>query len=165
MTVALNLGCHDIHVAGMTNIDNDAAMKPDLLLDCAKLLERFKEETVDFVYAGHFFEHFSIEEGKKIVADIFKILKQYGVLIATVPDYSKCNDLPVDEADRIIMAVGTHKVLMNIDRLRSYLKSAGFITVVEAEPSELAHCPFPQVKWQTSVLGLKHPSVSFHGIK
>jgi predicted SAM-dependent methyltransferase len=163
--IALNIGCHDIHMSEMINIDNDPEMKPDLLLDCTKLLDHFQEKSVDFVYAGHFFEHFSISIGMKIVSDIFKILRPYGSLIVTIPDYSKCNELSIEEADRIIFAEDTHKVLMNFKRVKEYLKSAGFATVIEAKPNELAHCPFPNIEWQTSAIGLKHPPVSFYGIK
>jgi hypothetical protein len=164
VALALNIGCHDIHIAGMVNVDNDAAMKPDLLLDCTKLTSKFEKNSVDFVYAGHFFEHFDVHVGKQIVIDIFTILKDYGVLVATVPDYTKCFGMKIEEAERIIIAVGTHKVLMNIDRLRDYLCCAGFKTVVQAKPSELAHCPFPNVEWQTSIIGIKHPHINFHGI-
>lgn len=162
--IALNLGCHDIHMTNMTNIDSDPESKPDLILDCKKISEYYDEESVDFVYAGHFLEHFSVDEGTRLVSDIFKILKVYGCFIAIVPDYSKCQDLSIDETERIIMAVGTHKVLMNANRLKKYFKDAGFLTVVEAMPSDLAHCPFPDVKWQTCIIGLKHQKVNFYGI-
>jgi len=162
---AINIACHDIHVSGMTNIDIDPLMKPDLLLDCTRLLEHFKEENVDFVYAGHFLEHLVYSEGQKVVSDIYKILRTYGVFIATVPDYTKCKTLSITEAESVILAGGLHKSLMDVERLKNYFKTAGFLTVVEAKPSELAHCPFPKVEWQTSVIGIKHPPVFFHGIK
>lgn len=162
---ALNIGCHDIHIENVINLDNDPTMKPDIVMDCTKLQENFEQESVDFVYAGHFLEHFEVPIGKKIAKDIFQILKPYGVLIATVPDYSKCMKMGIAEAERIIIAEGDHKSLMNIERLKDYLKEAGFLTVIEAKPWEIAHCPFPRVEWQTSVVGIKHPPVSFRGIK
>lgn len=162
--LALNIACHDIHVLDMLNIDNDAAMKPDLLLDCTKLLEHFEKNTIKFIYAGHFLEHLSLEAGKKFVHDCFELLDQYGVLECVVPDWTKTFGLNTEEAERIIMANDTHKSLMDIIRLKEYFRQAGFLTIVEAEPSELGHCPFPQVKWQTCVLGVKHSKISFHGI-
>lgn len=165
METAINLGCHDIHITGLTNIDIDEKMKPDLLWDCTKLLDKFKPESLNFVYAGHFLEHISIEIGKKVVSDIFTILKQYGTFIAVVPDYSKCFNMGIDEAERIIMAENTHKILMNSKRLKTYFSEAGFKTIIEAKPDEIAYCPFPMVEWQTCIVGIKHPQVGFYGIK
>lgn len=163
MSIALNIACHDIHIADMINIDNDPAMKPDILLDCTKLLHVYEINTIDFIYAGHFLEHLILEQGKQFVLDCFKLLKPYGVLEVTVPDWTKVFKMDTNEAERIIMAVGTHKSLMDITRLKEYLTYAGFLTVVEAEPNELGHCPF-KVDWQTCVVGIKHDKVQFHGI-
>ena len=33
VNVALNIGCHDIHMDGWVNIDIDPAMRPDVLWD------------------------------------------------------------------------------------------------------------------------------------
>jgi len=161
---ALNVGCHDIHISEMLNIDIDPAMKPDLLLDCTKLAEHFDQESIDFVYMGHFLEHLSIQEGKKVVADIFHILKQYGSVVITIPDYTKCDGLTITEVESVVIAGGQHKTLMNIERVKEYMHEAGFCTIAEIQPKETPHCPFPEVTWQTSAIGIKHPVVRFHGI-
>lgn len=162
---AINIGCHDIHIYGMLNIDIDPAMKPDLLLDCTKLTEYFGEESVNFVYMGHFLEHLTIQEGKKVVSDIFHILKQYSSLVVTVPDYTKCVGQNIEVVENVVIAGGQHKTLMNITRVKEYMHEAGFCTIAEIQPKETPHCPFPQVAWQTSAIGIKHPVVNFHGIK
>jgi predicted SAM-dependent methyltransferase len=161
---ALNIGCHDIHIAGMINIDIDPAMKPDLLLDCTKLTEHFEAESIDFIYAGHLLEHLTMSEGKKLVSDIYRILKQYGTFVTTIPDYTKCANMSIEETESVVIAGGQHKVLMNIQRLKKYMHEAGFCTIAEVQPNEIPHCPFPKVTWQTSAIAIKHPIVYFHGI-
>lgn len=161
---AINIGCHDIHINGILNIDIDPAMRPDLVLDCTKLTEHFDKESVDFAYMGHFLEHLTVQEGKKVVADVFHILKQYGCVVITVPDYTKCEGLSIEEVESVVIASGQHKSLMNIARVKEYMHEAGFCTIAEIQPKETPHCPFPEVVWQTSAIGIKHPVVSFHGI-
>ena len=165
MTTALNLGCHDIRISGLINLDIDPAMQPDIVMDCTRLRNHYEDDTVDFVFCGHFLEHFNKPTGMQIVKDVHKILKPFGCFIAIVPDYTKTNDLSIDEAERIIMAEDTHKSLMAIPRLREYFISAGFQTCAQAYPHEIGYCAFPHVLWQSAMIGVKHPIPQFGGIK
>lgn len=164
MHQAINIACHDIHIKGTINIDIDPDMKPDLVWDCTKLKHKFVKESIDFAYAGHFLEHLDVLTGKKFVNDVFLILKMYGCFVVTVPDYTKCHGLSIEETESVIIASGLHKTLMNVDRVKKYFKEAGFLTIVEAQPNEISYCPFPEVAWQTCVIGIKHPEVSFYGV-
>lgn len=162
MNIALNIGCHDIHMTGFVNIDIDPEMHPDLLWDCTRLREKFEDGSVSCINAGHFLEHLSVQDGKKVVKDAFDLLAPFGVFVATCPDYSKVDGMTIEEKERIIMAEGTHLVLMDGQRLKSYLTEAGFLTSVVTSPDNNGLCPFPNVKWQTSIIGIKHHSVRFH---
>jgi predicted SAM-dependent methyltransferase len=164
MPVCLNVGCHDIHLEGFINIDIDHNMKPDLLADCTMLKEHFKENSVDFIYCGHFLEHLSLEVGKQVVCDFLSILRPYGTVIAVVPDYLKGICTPtIEERERILLGEGTHKILMDIGRLKSYFTSAGFLTVIQPQLYEIPHCPYPHVDWQTAVVAIKHDTVIHRG--
>lgn len=122
-------------MTGFINIDLDPSMKPDLLADGTRL--PFKNKTIALIYAGHFLEHLNLKDGKKVVKDLFHILKDYGVFVAVVPDYTKCDGMPIEHKESIILAEGAHKVLIDIERLKSYFYEAGFVTVVEAQTKEL----------------------------
>lgn len=158
--IALNVGCHDIPLAGFINIDNDPATSPDLLYDATKLRGKFQDDSVDFIYCGHFFEHFVIEQGYALSKDFYAILKPYGSLACVVPDWTKTIGLAVESSERIILAEGQHKALYNDERLLKVLRTAGF-TAWELPIVEIPWCRFPNVVWQTAVLGIKHPPVTF----
>lgn len=162
--IALNIGCHDIHIDSLENLDIDESMNPDAVVDCTRLRERYEDNTVDFCYAGHFLEHFDKKTGMQIVKDVHKILKPFGVFIAITPDYTKTYDMSTEEAERIILAEGTHKSLMAIPRLREYFVAAGFQTCAQAHPHEIGYCPFPNVLWQSGMIGIKHPIPLFRGV-
>ena len=137
-------------------------MKPDLLADATRLEEHFQPGSVDYIYCGHFLEHLTVPEGRLLVQSFFRLLRDYGSVVFVIPDFTKCSEYTIEEQDSIIIADGLHKSLMNADRMRSYLEGAGFLTVVEAmNLSNLNHCPFPQVKWQSGMIGIKHEQVKF----
>jgi predicted SAM-dependent methyltransferase len=164
--ICLNVGCHDIHIEGFVNVDLDPAMKPDLLADATKLLEIYDPGTVDYIYCGHFLEHLDLEVGMKVVQDFYSLLRPYGVVVAVVPDFSKCGaNMAIEERERIIFAEGTHKVLMNSARLKDYFRKAGFLTVLNPSLGQdnLPHCLFPQVEWQSAILAMKHEVVVHRG--
>ena len=156
-TTKLNVGCHDIQLNGFINLDLDPAMNPDRVMDCTKLPEHFCN--VDFIYCGHFLEHFSIEKSKQIVKDFYTILRPYGICVAVIPDYTK---VPVntDEAERIILGAGEHMSIYNAGRLLQVFKEAEFFSQI-TEVRELPWCRFPLVAWQSAVLAIKHEPVTF----
>ena len=162
--VCLNIGCHDIHFKDFINIDIDPEMRPDLLADVTKLRDHFKDGTVDFIYAGHLLEHFSIDAGKGICRDVHSLLKDFSSVAAVVPDYSKIpEEYTIEQRERVILGAGEHLILMDVERLRSYFIEAGFDTVIETSVQELGYCPFPEVPWQSCVVAIKHPKVVFNG--
>jgi predicted SAM-dependent methyltransferase len=81
-TVKLNIGCGTDYKKGWLNIDNnsdDNIEKLDLNWDLREKLP-FDDESVDFVFSEHFFEHLTPEEGKKTINDLMDLLKPGGVM-------------------------------------------------------------------------------------
>ena len=79
-----------------------------------------------------------------------------------VPDYSKCSDLPIEEAERIILGCGNHKLLCNNTRISEMLKKSNFHSVNEV--TNLKEVPYILVAntldpkpelWQTAFLAFK----------
>ena len=158
----LNLGCSAYKLKGFTNIDIDPEIGPDLCIDLKQLSNHFDENSVDFIFAGHVFEHLPRGDSQRLIEDCWKLLKSHGTLLCIVPDYSKCGDLGIDKAESIILAQGDHKILFNQERLRDMLRQAGFnhafhIANLSEVPYMLVsniHDPKPD-PWQTAFIALK----------
>lgn len=160
-TNALNLGCNAFKFPGFINIDLDPKFQPDMILDCRYLDQNFAPNTIDFIHAGHFLEHVPYTDGQNIVKQCFKILKPFGSLLITVPDWTKCNDVPIAEAEKVIFGGGEHQALYDLGRLKEVLENGGFRVWSEIPLSRSPYLiyankyePVPD-KWQTSVLALK----------
>ena len=160
--ILLNLGCDKYKIPGFINIDINPSVIPDVCMDILNLDQYIEKEYVDFIFAGHVFEHFNIEDAQNLAIKCFKCLKPYRVMLVVVPDFTKCSGMPLDECDRIILANGVHKTLFNKDRLSRLLLQAGFRSVSEID--NLNQVPFLLVsnvnnpvpdKWQTAILALK----------
>lgn len=110
---AVNIGCGTSVAAGWINIDNSPNGRlskypllkwilwklrilsdrhyrvnwPEALLihDVRKRLP-FPDSSIDYVYTSHFLEHNSLSDAKKLIADVFRILKSGGVFRVVVPD-------------------------------------------------------------------------------
>jgi len=158
----LNLGCSNFKLTGFTNIDIDPRVRPDLCIDLTDLHKHFKENSVDFIFAGHVFEHLKIEDSQQLMKTCYRILKHHRNLLAVVPDYMKACVESVSTAERVILAGGEHQMLFNKKRLREMLKEAGFNYAVHIEDlSEIPyllvsniHDPKPDF-WQTAYLSMK----------
>ena len=160
--IFLNLGCSAYKLKNFINIDIDPKVNPDLCLDLNNLEDHFEKNSVDFIFAGHVFEHFNKEDSQKIMNTCYNILKPHRSLLAVVPDYSKCDKLEIELAERIILAKGDHKILFNKDRLRTMLGRAGFNYSFHIE--NLKEVPYLLVSnildpkpdpWQTAFISLK----------
>jgi predicted SAM-dependent methyltransferase len=162
--LCLNVGCHDIPISGFTNIDLDPKMKPDLVWDATKLREKFQDDSVDFIYCGHFLEHLTGAESQQVVKDFYSILRPYGSVVAVIPDYTKTSHLSAEETEPIILAGGLHKSLFNEKRLLTLFKTVGF-TAWPVDVKDIPWARFSQVIWQTATIGIKHPPVTFPQIK
>lgn len=160
--IFLNLGCSSYKLNGFINIDFDPNVKPELCIDLKELRNNFEDNSVDFIFAGHVFEHFKKEDSQKLMEDCFQILKPHRTLLAVVPDYSKCFDQDIQTAERVILANGDHQMLFNKNRLREMLRNAGFRFAYHVENlSEIPYLlvsnildPKPDV-WQTGFIALK----------
>lgn len=162
MSKCLNIGCDRWKLPGFINIDINPEVNPDLILDLNNLAEHFNENSVDFIYAGHIFEHFEYKESLNIIKQCQSVLKPFRTLLAVVPDWRKAQEESDESADRIILAHGDHKMLMSAERLRAMLKDSGFKIVQEIE--NLIEIPYILVsdtsnpvadQWQSGFLALK----------
>lgn len=158
----INLGCDRFKLPGFINIDINPEVNPDLTLDLNLLDKAFEASSVDFIYAGHVLEHLPYENSLNLLKQCQTILKPFRMMMIVVPDYSKCDDLDIETAERVIMAHGDHKMIFNKDRLFSMIKLAGFRHAYEI--SNLKEVPYMLVSniydpkpdpWQTAFIAFK----------
>jgi predicted SAM-dependent methyltransferase len=86
--VKLNVGCGTDYKRGWVNIDNNSdenIEKLDLNWDLRNPLP-FPENSVDFIYNEHFFEHLTPDEGRVVMQDLLRVLKPGGVMRIAMPD-------------------------------------------------------------------------------
>jgi predicted SAM-dependent methyltransferase len=155
----LNVGSHDIRIEGFENLDIDPLMNPDKIIDCTKLTDYYSENSIDFLYCGHFLEHFQINISKKIVQDFYYILKNYGTCCCVIPDFQKVPE-NLEQAEDIILASGLHLSIFNEQRLIKIFREVGF-TTFKIDVKDIPWTPFPNVSWQSAVLAVKHLPVEF----
>lgn len=160
--IKLNLGCSVFKINGLTNIDLDPNVSPDLVLDLMDLDKHYSPNSVDYIQAGHIFEHFVYEDSLKLMEKCRTVLKPLRNLLVIVPDYQKVGGLSDETADRIILGHGHHKMLCSAARVKAMLKKSGFHHVIEI--TDLKDVPFIIVPdrnnpspeaWQTAFVAFK----------
>ncbi|MBW4633620.1 MAG: methyltransferase domain-containing protein [Iphinoe sp. HA4291-MV1] len=81
----LNLGCGDKYLADWINIDFNSKHSDVIPHNLLQPLP-FPDNSLDVVYSSHVLEHFSREEGERLIRECFRILKPNGILRIVVPD-------------------------------------------------------------------------------
>lgn len=84
----LNLGCNIWFLPqseGWINIDIDANLNPDMVLDVTQPLP-FEDNSIDEIYSGHNQEHVYFQDNNTILSELKRVLKPNGVITITIPD-------------------------------------------------------------------------------
>jgi predicted SAM-dependent methyltransferase len=164
--IKLNLGCGTDYKKGWINIDNNSdnnIKKLDLNLDLRNPLP-FDDNSVDFIFNEHFFEHLTVEEAQTAFKDIKRVLKPGGVLRTAMPDLESIVkgyfDLPLDKdpvikefklgfvktrAEWINMSFRWwgHMWLYDWEELERRLKQAGF---TKMQRCKLRESKYPELR-------------------
>lgn len=103
--VLLDLGCGKkrFNLDGYTSIGMDLWEKSDADVLCSVFKMPFRDDSIDRIYARHFFEHFTYEQNCMILKECQRVLKPEGVIHITVPHYS-CNTAYLDPTHRTFYA-------------------------------------------------------------
>lgn len=137
----LNLGCYFMHLDNFINVDVNPDCGADLVLDIRDLKKNFQPNSVSLVLASHVIEHFTKEEAKQILRDIYDILLPGGFLIVEVPNCKNLDErLAKGEIDKWTYDIfkdgcpkgvaQKHKAMYEEDSLRELLQSCGFTNLV-----------------------------------
>jgi predicted SAM-dependent methyltransferase len=155
-TLRLNVGCGPSKYAGWVNIDIEPV--GDLVVDITKGLP-FDSNSVDLIYSEHVLEHFTFEEGQKVLWEFARCLKKEGIVRIAMPDLDcliqkynsdwKNQDWLSRPEYEFITTRGRmintgfsgdgHKYLYNEEDLRNHLTEAGFQRLARCERNVSDH--------------------------
>lgn len=83
----LNLGCDDDFLHDRQWVDVDlCAHASHVVVDDARTLAKFEDGCASFVFASHLIEHMTFEDGEKMLATCFRVLKPRGRIRISTPD-------------------------------------------------------------------------------
>lgn len=157
----LNVGCGTDYKKGWINIDNnsdDNIEKLDLNWDLRNPLP-FPDNSADFIFNEHFFEHLTVSEGQTAMRDLKRVLKPGGVMRIAMPDLEVVVNnylhVPLDK-DPVIKEFNIdaktraewmnmsfrwwgHQWLYDWEELQRRLKEAGFTKMKRCKLRESKH--------------------------
>jgi predicted SAM-dependent methyltransferase len=145
----LHVGCGRAALPGWLNIDNQALPGVDRVLDVRDGLP-FREAQA--IFAEHFLEHLTLEEGLAFLRHCRRALAPDGILRLSTPNldwvyltnYRPDPDASERESSRLCLQLNRafhgwgHRFLYNGPMLTSALKSAGFATTTFCRYGESA---------------------------
>lgn len=88
--VKLNLGCGTNKIPGFLNVDTEKTCKPDILCDFVSKKLPLKSGTVDEIVFFHCIEHIRKCFHKRILTEIWRLLKPGTQVFISYPEFSKC---------------------------------------------------------------------------
>ena len=83
-TRRLNVGCGEWPLPYWINLDSDPEIEADVHAVVPPL--PFPDADFDEVYAGHFLEHLTYDDGQAFLKECWRVLKPFGLLTVVVPD-------------------------------------------------------------------------------
>ena len=82
---SLHIGCGKVILQDWINIDLDALEGVDLVYDIKKGIP-FNNNTIKYIFAEHFLEHLTREEGLFFLKECHRVLRKGGVLRLSTPN-------------------------------------------------------------------------------
>lgn len=137
----LNLGCGLCKLDGYLNVDIDAELKPDAIVDLTKPFP-FEKEQFEEVLFFHTIEHISKSFHPQMLSEIHRVLKPEGKVFIGYPEFSVCAKFWLDNKrgkrdfweaciyGRQTSAADFHVALMDSAELKDMLLSLGFDNII-----------------------------------
>jgi predicted SAM-dependent methyltransferase len=82
----LHLGCGPAVMDGWLNVDLTRTKPQVVACDLRKGLPFLADETIDFIYHEHFFEHLDRRSGRRLMEECCRVLKKSGSIRIALPD-------------------------------------------------------------------------------
>jgi len=146
--VKLHLGCGSVRIKGFINIDANYSSVVDMV-DNVRHLRKFKENSVDLIYASNVLEHLGRWEYMPALKRWYELLKKGGKLRLSVPDFEALCEYYLKTKDLNTMycalyggqdiAGNFHYWCWDFDTLKKDLKSAGFTKIKRYDRNKTEH--------------------------
>ena len=138
----LHLGCGSNRFEGYTNIDWRKTIATDLVCDIKKL--PYPIESVDLIEAYHVIEHLPRLHLPQTLLDWHRVLTPGGSLTIECPNFDESVNKYLRGEEKQLDAIFGHQRFegdyhlfgYNFERLKSLLKEAGFVNIVERPPAD-----------------------------
>jgi predicted SAM-dependent methyltransferase len=85
----LHLGCGDQLMNGWLNVDLHAPRDEAIAFDLRKGLPFLDDESIDYIYHEHFFEHLDRRSGRRLLEESYRVLKRSGHMRIAMPDLDR----------------------------------------------------------------------------
>jgi len=92
LEMKLNLGCRNRPLPGFVGMDIDKHEDVDIVGDVSDL-SRFKDNSIEEIYASHILEHFPHTKTDKVLSEWNRVIIPSGKLYIAVPDFARCVEL------------------------------------------------------------------------
>jgi len=146
--IKLHLGCGERHIDGFINIDINYYPGVDML-DDVRYLSKFKENTVDLIYACNVLEHLGRWEFIPALKRWYQLLKDGGILRISVPDFEMICQYYMETKDlkSLYSALyagqdspkNYHYWCWDFKTLKEDLESVGFKNIVRYDRNKTEH--------------------------
>jgi predicted SAM-dependent methyltransferase len=146
--VKLHLGCGNVHIDGFINIDANYLPAVDIV-DNARHLRKFEENSVDLIYASNVLEHLGRWEFMPALERWYAILKKGGILRVSVPDFEALCEYYLETKDLRTMYCALyggqdnpgncHYLCWDFETLKNDLRTAGFVNVRRYDRNKTEH--------------------------
>ena len=151
----LNLGCGYDKWIGAVNVDAFESCKPDVVWDLNKVPYPWDDESFDFVYASHIFEH--LQNWWEAFLECVRVLKVGGQMEIRVPHESRTDALGYRDHLHIITPISFHGTYRDNEKVLRSWTNAWALEQEGRVPMKWLNVgisPFKQYTWMTHVPGL-----------
>lgn len=83
--VKINLGCGGRKLPGYINIDYSSDVNPDIVCHIGHDKLPFKDNSVDYAYSNHFFEHMNTNETKFLLDELYRVCRNGAIIEVICP--------------------------------------------------------------------------------
>ena len=177
----VNIGCGTKYVHGMVNIDGNIFRKKDVWLDVTLGLP-FDDNSLRGVYASHVIEHFDDTSVRRLISELYRVLKPGGALrlivpsleyaidayvkenADTLPDWPRTYDSAGGRFNNFMLCQNQHFMMFDFGLLEELLSAAGFSQVSRSSAQSSEHFTKEHMQYEADP-ALKDVSLHVEALK
>lgn len=146
----LNLGCGFKHMKGFINVDTFDNCGPDVLWDLNKYPWPWGDQSIDYIFASHLFEH--LDDWWGGIKECARVLKLRGTLHIRVPDESDSGALTYRDHKHVLSVFSFYGLQDDFQAMIQWKRNHNAWAERERGTVPLkivayAKVPYPQYNW------------------